>query len=154
MRDEIESIIKEFNLDRSRIFEISHLRYEDIIKKVEKTFVKNGGPLHWSNIDNRFNKELPIKTQYIGNNKMWYQSLSKIIGDELHYVLLEDTKNYQPKYWVYEMCPKEIITVINESYMLDDFYIVSKKFQWLISECHEDIVYFVGDGIDINLIET
>lgn len=56
------------------------------------------------------------------------------------------------EYWVYEMFPIEIITVINES-DLEDFYIVSKKLKWLISECHEDIVYFVGDEIDISLIE-
>lgn len=154
MREEIESIIKKFNLERSRIFEVSHIRYEDIIEKVEKTFVRNGGPLHWSNVENRFSGVLPLKTQHMGNNKLWYQKLDRIIGDELHYVLFEDTKNYEPKYWVYEMCPHEIITIIGESYMLADYYIVSKKFKWLISECHEDIVYFVGDGIDINLIET
>ena len=38
----------------------------------------------------------------------------------------------------------EMITVIDESDpSTDDFYIVSKKFEWLISECHEDVVYFV-----------
>ena len=35
---------------------------------------------------------------------------------------------------------------------LSDFYIVSKKFKWLINEDHEEIVYFVGDEIDISLI--
>lgn len=80
--------------------------------------------------------------------------LDKIIPDTLHYVLFEDTVDFQPKYWVYEMFPNEIIAVIDESDPSpDDFYIVSKKFEWLISECHEDIVYFVGDGIDISLIE-
>ena len=153
-RDTIENVIKEFHLDRSRIFEVSHLKYADIIKRIEKTFVINSGPLHWSNIGNRFQPSFALKTRYIGNHRLWYHMLDKIIPDTLHYVLFEDTVDFQPKYWVYEMFPNEMITVIDESDPSpDDFYIVSKKFEWLISECHEDIVYFVGDGIDISLIE-
>lgn len=153
MRKHIENIIKDLRLDRSRIFEVSHLKYADIIKQIESTFVVNGGSLHWSNIQNRFNPSFILKTQYIGNNRGWYQLLDKMIPDTLHYVLFEDRKNYQPKYWVYEMFPKEIITIINES-SPQDFYIVSKKYKWLISECHEDIAYFVGDGIDLSPIGT
>ncbi len=37
----------------------------------------------------------------------------------------------------------ELICIIGEAYVLDDFYIVSKKFNWLISECHEDVVSFL-----------
>ena len=153
IRIEIENIIKEFHLDRSRIFEVSHLKYADIIKQIERTFVKNAGPLHWSNIDYRFNPALTINTQYIGNHRRWYQLLHKIIPDTAHYVLFEDTINFQPKYWVYEMFPNEIITVIDECCGLNDFYIVSKKYKWLISECHEEIAYFVGDGINISLTQ-
>ena len=149
MRDMIENIIKDCRLDRSRIFEVSHLKYADIIKKIEKTFVKNGGPIHWSNIENRFNPSFTLKMQDTGGNRFWYQKLDMIIPDALHYALFEGTSHY----WLYEMYPKEIITVINESEGLDDFYIVSKKFKWLISECHEDVVYFVGDEIDISLIQ-
>lgn len=152
MREIVENIIKDLHLNRARIFEVSHLKYTDIIKQIERTFVINGGSLHWSNIQNRFNPSFSLKTLYIGNNMKWYQLLRKIIPDTLTYVLFEDSRNYQPKYWVYEMFPAEIITVINES-SPQDFYIVSKKLKWLISECHEDIVYFVGDGIDISCIE-
>lgn len=152
MREAIEKVIKDFELDRSRIFEVSYLKYADIIKRIEKTFVKNAGSLHWSNIQCRFNSSFTINKQYIGNNVLWYRRLDRIIPDTLHYVLFEDKENYHPKYWVYEMFPNEIITVINESEGLKDFYIVSKKFKWLISECHEDIVFFVGDEIDISLI--
>lgn len=153
MRETIENIIKDFHLDRSRIFEVSHLKYADIIKRIEKRFVLNGGALHWSNIQNRFNPSINVRSQYIGNNMGWYQMLDNIIPDTLHYVLFEDSRNFRPKYWVYEMYPNEIITVINESNP-GDFYIVSKKFEWLISECHEDVVYFLGEGIDISMIQT
>ena len=101
MREAVENVIKDFNLDRSRIFEVSHLKYADIIKKIEKTFIKKGGVLHWSNIENRFNPSFTLKTQYIGNNRLWYQSLVKIIPDALHYVLFEDTVNFHTKSFSY-----------------------------------------------------
>lgn len=69
-RDTIENVIKEFHLDRSRIFEVSHLKYADIIKRIEKTFVINGGPLHWSNIGNRLQPSFALKTRYIGNHRL------------------------------------------------------------------------------------
>ena len=69
------------------------------------------------------------------------------------YVLFEDCKNFEPKYWVYEMCIPELICIVGEVCGLDDFYIVSKKFEWLISECHEDIVSFVGDSLDLSCFE-
>ncbi|MFC2616103.1 MAG: DUF6756 family protein [Treponema sp.] len=40
--------------------------------------------------------------------------------------------------------------MISEIYGLNDFYIVSKKFDWLISECHEDVVSFVGKTLNIS----
>ncbi|WP_408605477.1 DUF6756 family protein [Catonella morbi] len=43
-----------------------------------------------------------------------------------------------------------MICIIGNVNCLDDFYIVSKKFEWLISENHEDIVSFVGDTLDIS----
>ena len=70
MREAVENVIKAFNLDRSRIFEVSHLKYADIIKRIEKTFVINGVPLHWSNIGNRFQPSFALKTRYIGNHRL------------------------------------------------------------------------------------
>lgn len=152
MRKTIENIIKEFNLDRTRIFEVSHLKYNEIIKKVESKFVRNSGELHWSNLTNRFNPSLSHFSKSIGKNPLWFQHLDKFIPDTLCYVLFEDCKSMKPKYWLYEMYPKEIIIILNES-SPKDFYIVSKKFDWLISECHEDIVVVVGTEMNITRIE-
>lgn len=35
MRDEVESTIKALKLDRSRIFEVSKIKYVDIIPRIE-----------------------------------------------------------------------------------------------------------------------
>ena len=47
MRDDVESIIKALKLDRSRIFEVSKIKYVDIITRIEHTFVLDYGDIHW-----------------------------------------------------------------------------------------------------------
>ena len=50
IRDEIERVIKENCIERSRCFECSKIMYSSIIKQIEQTFVLHGGDIHWSNI--------------------------------------------------------------------------------------------------------
>lgn len=87
---------------------------------------------------------------------MWVTKLPSIIpeNERLVYVLFEDAINFEPKYWVYEMCIPELICIIGEVNGLDDFYIVSEKIKWLISECHEDIVSFVGNSLNLECFES
>ena len=155
IRSEIERVIKEHGIDRSRCFECSKITYSGIIKKVEQRFVLYGGNLHWSNLENRFNPEWICKNKNISEDRMWVSKLPQIIPETEHpvYVLFEDSKNFKPKYWVYEMYIPELICMIGEVFTLGDFYIVSKKFDWLISECHEDIVSFVGNTLDLSCFE-
>ena len=152
MRDRIESVIRTLALDRLRVFEVSKLTYASIIKKIENNFVLHGGDIHWSNIRNGFNNNLKCTSKNIDNNQLWFKQLPQIVPSEEQpvYVLFEDIKNFKPKYWVYEMYLPELICVLGEVEGLSDFYIVSKKFEWLISECHEDVVSFVGAPFDLS----
>lgn len=151
IRSEIERVIKEKHLERSNCFECSKTAYSSIIKKIQQVFVFHGGSIHWSNMG-RFNPKLMCRTENISDDRMWVTKLPGIIpqGEKLVYVLFEDSINFEPKYWVYEMCIPELICIVGEVYGLDDFYIVSKKFDWLISECHEDIVSFVGNCLNLS----
>lgn len=155
IRSEIERVIKDNRIERSNCFECSKYTYNSIIKKIEQVFVLHGGNIHWSNMGHGFNPKLVCKTRNISEDRMWVVKLSKIIpeSERFVYVLFEDSKNFEPKYWVYEMCIPELICMIGEAHGLDDFYIVSKKFDWLISECHEDIVSFVGNSLNLSCFE-
>lgn len=152
IRSEVERVIKEYQMDRLRCFECSKNTYAAIIKKIEQTFVLHGGSIHWSNMGHGFRPELVCRTQNVSEDKMWVTKLPKIIpeSEKLVYVLFEGAKTFQPKYWVYEMGIPELICIIGEVYCLDDFYIVSKKFNWLISECHEEVVSFVGSPLNLS----
>lgn len=155
IRNEIERVIKENHIDRSKCFECSKTAYSSIIKKIEQVFVLHGGDIHWSNMGGGFNKKLVCKTKDISEERMWVTKLPNIIPDDnqLVYALFEDNMNYKPKYWIYEMGIPELITIIGEACGLDDFYIVSKKMDWLISECHEDIVSFVGSSLNLSCFD-
>ena len=155
IRNEIERVIKDKYIDRSKCFECSKIAYSSIIKKIEQVFVLHGGDIHWSNMGGGFNKKLVCKTKEISEDRMWVTKLPNIIpeNDQLVYVLFEDSINFRSKYWIYEMGIPELICIIGEVCGLDDFYIVSKKFDWLISECHEDIVSFVGSPLNLSCFE-
>lgn len=154
-RNEVERVIKEKQINRSNCFECSKISYRSIIEKTERVFVRNGGDIHWANMG-RWNPELECGTVDISDDRMWVKKLPLIIPDSKKpvYVLLEDCLNFEPKYWVYEMRIPELICIIGEACGLDDFYIVSKKFDWIISECHEDIVSFVGSGLNLSCFKA
>ncbi len=151
IRDEIENIVKKENLDRKRIFEVSHLKYRKIIDKIIDTFLLKNSPrywhytksqneiIHWANIDGRINaSEYVVKAE----SEFTYRDLADILPDsEPFYVLLED---WNDKYWLYEMYAGEIVTVL-DNLGYGDYYIVSKKFNWLISEDHHQGIHFAGD---------
>lgn len=151
MRNEIENVIKNHFLDRSRCFECPKTTYHTILTKIEQTFVSHGGKIHWSNMG-RFNEKLSCKTKSISEEYMWFIRLPDIIPESHQpvYALFEDCKSGQPKYWLYEMCIPELICILSEVNGLKDFYIISKKFDWLISENHENIVSFVGDSLHLS----
>lgn len=156
IRSEIERVIKDNHINRSNCFECSKTTYHSIIKKIEQVFVLHGGNIHWSNMGRGFNPKLVCRIQNISEDRMWVTKLPGIIpeNERLVYVLFEDAINFEPKYWVYEMCIPELICIIGEVNGLGDFYIVSKKFKWLISECHEDIVSFVGNSLNLECFES
>lgn len=129
MRDRIESIIKKFHLNRHRIFEVSKLTYASIIKKIENNLVKYGGNIHWSNTENGFVHNLKCTTEYIGENRLWFNQLPQIVpyAEQPVYVLFEDSINFKSKYWVYQMYLPELICALSEVEGLNDFYIVPKN---------------------------
>lgn len=153
MRDDIEHVIKELKMDRSRIFEVSKIKYMDIIHRIEHTFVLDYGNIHWSNMGNGFQQHISCHYVDICNQPLWYHHLSDIVPhpEEPVYVLFEDTKNYEPKYWLYEMWIMEFILLVDELNP-DDFYLVSKKYDWLISENHEDVVSFIGNNLKYEVL--
>lgn len=137
IRDEIEEIIKEESIDRNRFDEFSKVDYKSIINGFYYAFAdyEKYPNVELSYCWLHFRKEL--KTSEIVNemNYKWADFLRKVCSmipqttDEKFYMLVSQG-------WVYEGYIDEIIRVLNETDgLLEDFYIVSRKFDWTIAYC-------------------
>ncbi|MBQ3566338.1 MAG: hypothetical protein IJA12_04085 [Oscillospiraceae bacterium] len=148
MRDEIEQIIKDENIDRKYFYEVSKLKYEQIIRKFYFTFCdyKKYPIIDLSYLWLRFRKELEFseKIYFYKDFKEFIEKISVLVpdndDDRFYYLILDYG-------WVYEGKLKEIQNVLYcTSVLLEDFYIVSKKFDWFIG--HSD------DGQSLCLVTT
>ena len=137
IRDEIEEIIKEENIDRKRFYEASKNNYQSIINKFYYSFIEyeDKRKPDFTALDYIwliFRKNLK-RSHLIHWGKDYYEyigSIAALIPDEylnnMHYLILSQG-------WVYEGYIPEIIAVLKETDgWLDDFYVVSKKYEYVI----------------------
>jgi len=66
-------------------------------------------------------------------------------GDETVWFFVNETINGRDKFWFYEGKIKSIQTIIDETVGLDEFYVVSKKYEWLICINHSDNLIATGN---------
>lgn len=136
IRDEIEEIIKNENIDRTRFYEFSKLAYEDIIKKFYYAFSdrKNYSPSQIKLEYNLMHFRSELKKEIIDcffrtyNWTEYLMTIKNVIPCSTQKVFLILCEG-----WVYEGCIDEIFTVLNEVGGIKDFYIVSDKFDWFIA---------------------
>ena len=130
--------------------------YDRLLKKfVEERYAKEYG-LDWSNIRGGFRKDIDRIYTFQGgyeNNASyeWIEKLSEIVKCETVYLFLEERKQ-KAKYWIAECTPSVVYRIIDVN--PTDYYITNKKFDWLITENHHDIVQFIGKGLDVDIIKT
>lgn len=133
--------------------------WQNVYDKVLEHFVdeqyarKNG--LYWANINGGFRQDIPgiyCFREGVDNNLSyeWIEKLPEIVKCEKVYLLLEESCS---KYWIAECNPAAVHLIINEAIGYTDYYITDKKFNWLITENHHDIVQFIGNGLDADVIK-
>lgn len=136
IRDEIEDIVKEENIDRNRFHEFSKSSYIDIIRKFYFTFSdrKHYKPsqIHLSLCYMHFRKNLEqnhIDCFFRTND--WTEYMVTIINavpeKNIKLFLIIEYG------WVYEGYADEIFNVIDNISCNYDFYIVSSKYDWFIA---------------------
>lgn len=145
VRDETEQSIKDLGIDRANFHEVGKLDYERVIKQFYYTFIdyKNHPDIHLHYVWLHFRKGLEHKfcAQHGYHVNDWCKFIhmidSEIIPKEnrpAEYYLINDCA------WVYEGKLPEILRVLEDAGMLEDFYILPKreKFDWVVCYC--------GDG--------
>lgn len=141
VRDEIEENVKALGIDRTRFYEYSKQRYEDILSQFYQTFFnlpRRQLQYHyypWTNIRKKWKQT--DAAGYLQQNSGWIGYLEKVramvpCADDRKLLLITSGD------FVYEGYPPEIFAVIGESTdLLQDFYLVSPKFDWLIVYCDD-----------------
>ncbi|MFG6367584.1 MAG: hypothetical protein K1W16_04010 [Lachnospiraceae bacterium] len=140
IRDEFEEIIKEKNVNRSHFYEYSKFSYNSIIKKFYYSFAdyKKYPQISLSYCWLHFREnDLTMLNRFLVGNYGWTSFLEELHAsmpvtiDNKFYLLLSQG-------WVYEGYADAIFSVLKETDgLLEDFYIVSRNFDWFISYCED-----------------
>ncbi len=133
--------------------------YEKILECfIDWKYAKEHG-IYWSNIENGFRKDIPVLYRFqLGarNNALynWIERLPEIVKCDKVYLLIEDSLQHYAGHWIAECAPSVVHLVINDTYLPGDYYITDKKFNWLITENHHEIISFIGKGLDLEAIKN
>lgn len=140
MRNEIETILKESHIDRTKFHEASKKYYDKIIRTLYYTYCdyKKYPAIQTAYMWTRFRDHLKmtelIKTdwddweQYIGKLDML---IPENAPTKCYYLLVDGG-------WVYEGILLEIKKVLLKyPISMDDFYLFPKDYSWLINHCDD-----------------
>lgn len=139
IRDEIEEIIKSENINRNNFFEVPKNKYESIIHKFYYAFCDytQYPKIHleyvWLHLRNNLRalQEVYYRKDWIDYLQAIRHLIPQNNQDESYYLILNQG-------WVYEVKINELISVLSETDgLLEDFYIISKKFCWFICGCDD-----------------
>lgn len=123
--------------------EVGIHHWENIIKKFEQAFIKK--PAYTTNITWYWEfLKSSYSLQFINNDA--YEQLHKLIDESEKVIFMVEEQNIKPKFWVYEGKIKAIQKVIEESTGFE-YYIFSKKLDWLLCENHHGFLIGSGDSM-------
>lgn len=163
IRLEISEYCRNHHIPENDFRFLGMTEWQNVYEKVLDTFVdgqyarRNG--LHWANVEGGFKEVTEYSFRLGTNGKLgyeWLEKISEIVLCDRVYLLLEEN-GMHAKYWIAECNLKVINCIINDTLTLGDYFIVDKKYKWLITENHHEVVQFIGsvfDGGNIDKIVT
>lgn len=153
IRNKIENTIKEENIDRSKFHEVSKLSYENILQKFYYTFFEYDKNIRysepkkfdlsyaWMNFRKNLNHSETIRLNYDDTDIESMKSLVPDYSDDKKcFGIVSDG-------WVYEGEISEMLKAFSEIYFITDFYIISKKFHWVVVNCEDgECIWCINAG--------
>lgn len=157
-------IQKQCSISKERFHKVKGYRWPGIYQNITEKFAdktkvwKNG--LHWANTNGYSPKSMKnLLGCYPVDHVTWFQQLPQVIPqEEMVYFLIDCGSDWYggEEFWIFEGYVPELIKalmLLNQTFWLDlgwrDYYLVSKKYKWIIGFNHHDVVSFVGEGIDL-----
>ncbi|MDE6233294.1 MAG: hypothetical protein K2M60_08130 [Lachnospiraceae bacterium] len=158
-------LIKRCDISKIRFHKVRVTQCKNIYQKITEKYAdktqiwKNG--LHWANTNGYSPKSMKkLLGCYSVERQTWFFYLPEIIlNDDMVYFLIDIGGDwYTGEYfWIFESYIPELVKVLdllNQTAFLDigwsDYYIVSKKFRWIIGFNHHNVISCVGEGLSID----
>lgn len=149
LRADIERSRKELKINDGEFRELNINEWNVVQANIEKHFLYQrpsnvGRSWLWN--------DLKTETFGIVCENDPYDKLDLLInGNEIVYFLVNETINELTKYWYYQGKIGSIISIIGESMGLDEYYLISKKYDWFLCTNHHDVL--IGTGTITSLMK-
>ena len=151
VRKEIEKICRDFDLRDTQFQPVGLNDWQGVEDKIYQTFCKL---THHKSRPVWLWEHFKLDTYSISTEQMPYQYLDKLVDDnEIVWFFVNETVKEADKFWFYQGQVKPIQTVIAEACYIDELYLVSKKYDWLLCINHHDILIATGQIMPAKLRE-
>lgn len=137
LRTEISQTCEDLDIPSTYFAEVDIHDWEPIEKKIWAAFtLRTNSSWRWN----------LLKVPYFSfRHPESYKYLTQLTSDEERvYFIVEDRMNQKTRFWLYEGKMMAVQMVLSEMYNYHEFYIVSKKYDWILCYNHHD--YMIGTG--------
>lgn len=142
LRKEIELIRKDLGFTDTQFRPLGLHDWQAIEEKIFHTFCK---PTHPKSKPVWLWEFFKLDTVSVSIDRP-YVYLDKLIDDsETVWFFVNETVNEADKFWFYQGQVKAIQAIIEESSHIDELYLGSKKYDWLLCINHHDILVATGE---------
>jgi hypothetical protein len=141
LRKEIEKLRKEFGLTEIQFQPIGPNEWQGIEDKIYDTFCKL---THYKSRPVWLWEHFKLDTFSISREHLYIYLDRLIDNNEVVWFFVNETVNEADKFWFYQGQVKPIQAIIAEAFYLDEIYLVSKKYKWLICINHHDVLIATG----------
>jgi hypothetical protein len=140
IRDHIDAMIRELGLTKDDLKEVPKNRWQSIQHTFEETFVRK--PSHHTRIYLYWDF---LKSGYsISFDYDAHLHLHHFVHPQERVWFLAEEKCQRPKFWIYEGKAGAVQKVLAKGGTWYEYYLVSKKYEWLLCENHHG--YLIGSG--------
>jgi len=163
-------VVTKCGISKERFHKVRGNQWEDIYRKIAEKYAdktktwQNG--LHWANTNGYSPKSMKkLLGCYFVDYSTWYHFLPQIIKEEnnMVYFLIDKGSDWYngEEFWIFESYIPELVKaldLLNHTAFLDngwlDYYIVSKKYQWIIGFNHHDIISCIGEELNLDCFKN
>lgn len=149
LRKEIENLRNSFGLSDSEFQNLGLNEWKSIEQKIYESFCKL---THYKSRPVWLWEHFKLKTCSTSTIEKPYLFLDKLIDSkETIYFFVNETVNEYDKFWFYQGKINAIQKIIANASYIDECYLTSTKYEWLICINHHDTLFITGKNINDKL---